>query len=152
AERAVQVERIGVQLDGQPLAGHDLEGVARGDVLLDPAHRVLERGPGRAARERGVRDGRLQRERRGAGTRAQGADDVVQPATRLVEAASQLRLRGRVRDVDGRDRVRAAEQVVDGEDDVREEEKRFGQAEVVGRARGQPLEVADDIVADVADG
>src|SRR5690606_40664894 len=96
--------------------------------------------------------GRFQRERRGAGTRAQGADDVVQPAARLVEAPSQLRLRGRVRDVDGRDRVRAAEQVVDGEDDVREEEECLGQAEVVRRARGQAFEVADDVIADVAAG
>src|SRR5690606_6317295 len=56
------------------------------------------------------------------------------------------------RDVDGRDRVRAAEQVVDGEDDVREEEECLGQAEVVRRARGQAFEVADDVIADVADG
>src|SRR5690606_9199597 len=35
---------------------------------------------------------------------------------------------------------------------VGEEEERLGQAEVIRRPGGQPLEVADDVVADVADG
>ena len=41
AQGAVDVERVGVGGDLEPLAGHHLEDVAGADVLLGPAHRVL---------------------------------------------------------------------------------------------------------------
>ena len=39
-ERAIDRERIGLELGVEPAREHDLVGVARRDVLLRPAHRV----------------------------------------------------------------------------------------------------------------
>jgi len=79
-------------------------------------------------------------------------DEVIDTTTGVVPAAAQLGFVGFVTRLDGRDGLRAAVHVVDREHDIGEQEQRIGQAEVIARRRRQPLDVADGVVADEADG
>ena len=96
-EDAVDVERLGRRLDLEPLAGHDLEDVARLDVLLamaDDRPRMLAGEVGRGA-ERDRPSVSISASARSGRRRGQAGDQLVDPgAGRLVGRLGRRRGRG----------------------------------------------------------
>ena len=150
AQGAVDVERLGGRLDLEPLAEDDLEDVAGLDVLLALADDRLvllagEVGPGREpGRPVGVDVGQAEL---GAGL-GEAGDQLVDPgAGPLVRGPRRL---ARVEVGVRHDQDRLVD-VVEDDHPVVEGEREVGQAAVVGRGVRQVLDVADRVVAGVAD-
>ncbi len=143
AQRAVERQRRRSEGPGEPLREHDLHRVAGDDVVLDLAHRRLERvGAEFAARLR-HRGARLERNR----------DRRPKPAAQLRKAG------GRSRERIGHARVRVddhgylAREIVDDDQFLGQQEQDVGNRRKRGRCRRRrggepPLDVTDRVVAE----
>ena len=173
AQPAVDGERRDADRRGEALAEHDLERVAGRDVVADARHAGLEVGAahrrphrardarratvgrrgeiGRRARARGARRSVRDRQRRVGQRRRQARLDVGDARhglpVGLVDARAGRRAVVAHGVGDDRDGVL---QVVEDEHRVGQQEGHLGQAQVVGRRVGQALEVADEVVGEVA--
>jgi hypothetical protein len=151
SQRAVDVERVDVAArDVEALGQHDLEGIAGGDVVLDPPDRVLEAGlaEGRA-RRRQRRIGRQRRHRLHRRARAaQGPDDRVDPRAR--PGVGGLGALGS-RHVGRRDDLHRLPQVVEDHDGVGDRHAQGRHVDPGLGAGRQLLEGAHAVVGDPAD-
>ena len=150
AQHAVHVERVDRLVQVEALREHDLEDVAREDVLAGGLDGRLVETTGHRGAER-----RQLGELVGRGWRRR----VRQRAGQLVDATVEAvdgALIG-VGGVDGLvqedvlDEIEALAEVVERGHVTGQRQNRVGNALVVGRDVGQVLDLADDVVAEVAD-
>ena len=141
-EHPVDVEGVDGRLELEALRQHHLEGVAGADVLADPLDAVLVH-PGRhvAAHRRHL--GRLQHGHAGRHGLGEVGGHRVQPGDGVVVPAAPAQGVGDEQD--------AAVGVVEDGQVGDQRHRQLGHAEVVGARLGQPLQPADDVVAQVAD-
>ena len=138
--------------DLQPARQHGLEGVARGDVLLDAPNVILESlvGIGRDRRRKARHVVELERRRR---TRlGQAREPAFDSVRRCVEESSQLGLARVVRHFHVRDDRGAVVEIVEDEERVGDHEHGVGQAAIVGRGVGKMLDRSHDVVAEIPHG
>ena len=139
-QHPVDVERVDVGRHLEPLPQHHLEGVAGADVLLhrlDGVHVVAARRSAHLGHGRSRRGPR----RTTRGLRQVGGHGVEARDGVVVGPAGE----------DVGDEQHGAVGVVEDREVGRQHHRELGHAEVVGRGAGQPLEPADDVVAEVAD-
>ena len=131
----------------EPTGEHGLEGVAGGDVLLDPAYVVLKAlvrvWPGRS----GSGGQRLDLEGRAGGRCGQPLQPAFDSGLSLIVEPAQVLRVGPGRHFDGRDDRGAVEEVVEHQQRVGHHQDRIRELPVVRRRIGQRLDGADDIVA-----
>jgi hypothetical protein len=151
AQHAVHVERIGVEIEIEALRQDDLEDVAGDDVFLRDVHGALvmarrhvrscsRQRVGRVGRSyRGVRQWPSERDDRGV----EPGDGVVVGLIERVAVEAEHR--------HVLDHVRPLTPVVERSQRTDHAHHRVRQATVVRRHVGQPLDLADDVVAEKAD-
>ena len=145
-ERAVQVELVAREGHREALAQDHLEDVALDDVLLAGADgRLVGRPLHRGGGLRGQQAHRLA----GDAALQQVVLQFHQPLGRLGVRPMQVGVRV---DEHGRHQDQLVLDPVEGRDGVVEAPDGVGQAEQVGRPRRQRLQLADGVIADVADG
>ena len=145
AQRAVEGERLDPPRHPPAAGEHDLEDVPRGDVLLGGEHGAAEGAAVEARQVGGGRPGRLPRHGDAAAARLLGEQprQARQLLLGLLEAHLPLDLVG--------DRQHPLVRVVEDDQGVEAGEQRHGEIEGIGRAVRQPLDEADQVVAEVAD-
>ena len=145
-----------VPVEVEALREHDLEDVAGEDVLA----RRLDRVAGTSRRpSSSVNGGQLARARPRAAATARTAAGAASSSTwassrrhgRVVRGVDLAPSSAPRREEDVLDQVEALAEVVERGDVPGERQHRVGQAEVVGRHVGQALDLAHDVVAEVAD-
>ena len=150
AEDAVEIERVGLEVDVEALRQDHLEDVAGQDVLLGHLHGPLVHAVGHRAANlgRGLpghgRFGQWHHQRLGQ-LRRRGPDAFA----RLVVLAVHVRP-GHVQDGDALDQVDPLAPVVEGGHRADDAHHRIRQAAVVVGHVRQVLHLADDVVAEVA--
>ncbi len=155
AEHPVVVERLGVELEVEPLRQHHLEHVAGQDVLVGHPDRILVAcAPHRRARSRRGRGGRRAavaprgvrrssgRRRRPSGPRWRSASSYAASSCSGVSSPAEQHV------VDQHDPLT---EVIEHRQLTDDGEDRVGVPLVVARGVGQPFDLADDIVAQVPD-
>ncbi len=150
AQRPVQVEGGHLQREREPLREHHLEGVPGADVVLHPLHRRLEAAARKGAAEgRVLRRGRRHGQRRRAGAALDPGDGRLHLRGGRVVAPAQLRI-VRAPGLHRGDGARPPEQVVHRHHHAGEHEHGVRQPQPLRRRVGEPLHVADDVVAEEA--
>ena len=151
-EHPVEIERIGIEVEGEPLREHDLEDVAGEDVLLRDVDRSRVLG-------RGHRSAHLGQLRIGHGrvdhrfvewTRTIGGQ-LREPLDRVVVEAVERGDIGALGDqhvVDERD---ALTEVVEGGQLTDDRHDGIGVAGDIGRGVGQMFDLSHHVVAEIAD-
>ncbi len=144
-EGAVHVERPGPNGRLPPLRKHALEDIAGLDVLLRLHHDLLEIGLAHVGRE-GKRAAARGAPGRRTAARTEPRDHPVDPPDGIGVGV----LMSPLADVGIRDDPDRLGHVVEDEERIREQEAGLGQPQDIFAQRGEPLELADHVIAQIA--
>ena len=147
AQRPVQIQRRGLEWGGQSLRQHHLHAISGQDVVLDPPHRVLEAVLGEAGYEFDLMRGRMRAV--GRIERARAAQQFAPVIQTLLGAGIGALHRW----VHQGDQVQPPRQVVEHHHILghQQQDVRVVHRVGIGAARQFGLDVADGVVAEIAD-